>query len=58
MSTLKLAIAQNSNNAKANASNVPQQFHQIVVLTVGGRAIALILPSLLIYPRICKCFFS
>ncbi|WP_340090338.1 hypothetical protein [Nostoc punctiforme] len=48
----------NSNNAKANASNVPQQFHQIVVLTVAGRAIALFLPLLLIYPRVCKCFFT
>ncbi|MEH2420353.1 MAG: hypothetical protein V7K48_05225 [Nostoc sp.] len=54
----KSAIAQNSNNAKANASNVPQQFHQKVVLTVGGGAIALLLTLLLIYPCVCKCFFS
>ncbi|MEH1909251.1 MAG: hypothetical protein V7K95_16515 [Nostoc sp.] len=58
MSTTGYANAQNSNNAKANASNVPQQFHQKVVLTVGGRAIAFLFPLLLIYPRVCKCFFT
>ncbi|WP_448273258.1 hypothetical protein [Nostoc sp. DSM 114160] len=42
----------NSNNAKANASKVPQQFHQIVVLTVAGQAIALFLPPL---PDIPAC---
>ncbi|MEH2097534.1 MULTISPECIES: hypothetical protein [unclassified Nostoc] len=43
----------NSNNAKAKTSTVPQQFHQIVVLTVAGGAIALFLPPLLIYLREC-----